>query len=176
MGKLSSLLQLMIYVHYWLLFFKNDNFKHTTTTQRRTFNSFSLFYFFFISSFSNSHRQRNITSIIYIAYRILFAISSFCYVRHYIESEICIVGRFLEDCFYCYSQQIISTAANVSLIPYNLMKVIWDSVTPNPNTNQTLKTLNTTQFLEQNIFFHTNINNKNTCKIACKMQCLKNGL
>ena len=31
------------------------------------------------------------------------------------------------------------------------------------------------QFLEQQIFFHTNINNKNTRKIVCKMQYLKNG-
>ena len=33
-------------------------------------------------------------------------------------SEICIGGRFLEDCFYCYSQQIISAIVNESLIPY----------------------------------------------------------
>ena len=47
---------------------------------------------------------------------------SFCYLMCYIVSEICLGGRFLEDCFYCYSQQIISAIANESLIPYNLMK------------------------------------------------------
>ena len=35
---------------------------------------------------------------------------------------------------------------------------------------------NTAQLLEQKILFHPNINNKNMCKIICKMQCLKNGL
>ena len=35
-------------------------------------------------------------------------------------SEIYIGRRLLEDCFYCYSQQIISTADKESLIPYNL--------------------------------------------------------
>ena len=38
-------------------------------------------------------------------------------------SEIWIGGSFLEDCFYCYSQQIISAIANEFLIPYkDLMK------------------------------------------------------
>ena len=41
---------------------------------------------------------------------------------YHIVSEIFIGGRFLEDCFYCYSQQIISAAANESLIPHNLTK------------------------------------------------------
>ena len=37
-----------------------------------------------------------------------------------IVSEDYVGGRFLEDYFYCYSQQIISTIAKESLIPYNL--------------------------------------------------------
>ena len=41
---------------------------------------------------------------------------------YYIVSEICIGGRFLEDCFYCYSQQIVSALANESLITYKLIK------------------------------------------------------
>ena len=41
---------------------------------------------------------------------------------YYIVLEICIGGPFLEDCFYGYSQQIISDVANESLIPYNLIK------------------------------------------------------
>ena len=36
--------------------------------------------------------------------------------------EICISGHFLNACFYCYSQQIISDVANESLVPYNLIK------------------------------------------------------
>ena len=35
---------------------------------------------------------------------------------------------------------------------------------------------NTTQFLEQMILFHTNINKKDTRWTVCKMQCLKNDL
>ena len=118
-------MQLMIYIHYWLLFFKNDNFKYTTASQRLTFNYLSLFHIFFISSFflsyyifSNSYPQRNITSVVYTAYHS----ESFCCVMYYIVSEICIGGHFLEDCFYCYSQQIKSAVANESLIPHNLMK------------------------------------------------------
>ena len=41
---------------------------------------------------------------------------------YYIVSEICIGGHFLEACFNCYFQQIISAVANESLIPYNLIK------------------------------------------------------
>ena len=29
------------------------------------------------------------------------------------------------------------------------------------------------KLLDQKILFHTNIENKNTCKRVCKMQCLK---
>ena len=46
----------------------------------------------------------------------------FLLLMYYIESDICIGGRFLEDCFYCYSQQIIYAVTNESLIPYNLIK------------------------------------------------------
>ena len=34
----------------------------------------------------------------------------------------------------------------------------------------------TAQFLEQKILFHRYTNNKITCKIVSKMQCLENGL
>ena len=113
-------MQLTIYIHYWLLFLKNDNFKYTTASQRLTFNSFSLFFlsYCFLSYylFSNSYAQRNITSLIYLAYCILW--ESFCYVMYYI----CICGYFFEDWFYCYSQKIESDVANESLISYNLIK------------------------------------------------------
>ena len=36
--------------------------------------------------------------------------------------EIYIGKRFLEHCFYCYSQQITSAVAKEFLIPYNLIE------------------------------------------------------
>ena len=122
--KLKSLMQPMIYIHYSLLFFKNQSFKYTTTFTllhyttlyytRLTFNSFSLFYFFFISSFSfllslfklSCTRKHHV----YKPYHIFHTLS-FCYVMYYTVSEICLDGQFLEDCFYCYSQQSIFVAA-----------------------------------------------------------------
>ena len=106
-----------------MLFFKNDNFKYTTVSQRLTFISFSLLHIFLSNSFlsyylfSNSHAQRNITSVIYIAY-----FGNFCYVMYYIVPEICIGEHFLEGYFYCYSQQIKSALGNESLILHNLIK------------------------------------------------------
>ena len=57
----------------------------------------------------------------YNLYRISYTLS-FCYVMYYLVSEICIGGRFLEDCLYCYSQKILSPVAIESLILYNLIK------------------------------------------------------
>ena len=105
-------------------FSRMTTFKHTTTSQRRPFNSFLLFYsfylivFFFIISFQTLIRKKDHVYNLYIAYSIL----SFCYVRYSIVSEICIGGCFLGDCVYCLSQQIISAVANVSLTLYNLIK------------------------------------------------------
>ena len=125
MWRLNSLIQFIIYIHYCLLIFKNNNVKYRTTSQILTLNSFSLFYIFFISSFSFllslfkfSCTMKHHT---YNLYRISHTLS-FCFVRYYVVSEIRIGGRFLEECFYCYSQQIISDVVNVSLIPYNLIK------------------------------------------------------
>ena len=104
-------------------FFKNDNLKYTPISQRRSFNSFSLFYIFLSSLFllslfrfsrSKQHYVHNLYCISYT--------SSFCYVMYHIVLEICIDERFLEDFFYCYSQQIIFAVAKESLIPYNLIK------------------------------------------------------
>ena len=118
-------MQLLIYIHYWLLFLKYDNFKYTTTSQRLTFNSFLLFHiyylviFFLTISFQTlMHKEiSHLSSISHILY-----FESFCYVMYYIVPEICTVGHFSEDCFYCYSQQIKSAVANESLIAYNLKK------------------------------------------------------
>ena len=112
LGKLNSLMHLMTYIYYWLLFFKNNNLKYAAISQRISFNSLSLFHIFFLFHcflfcyfFANSHAQRSITSRIVFVNRILL---NYCYVMYCIVSEIYIVGHFLEDCFNCYSQQIIS--------------------------------------------------------------------
>ena len=99
---------------------------------------------------------------------------SFYYVMYYIVSEICIGGRFLEDCFYCNSQRIIFAVANESLIPYDLIKRAPETQNVTPSQIKEIK--NTAQFLEQNILLHTNINNRDMCKIVCKMQYLKDCL
>ena len=66
-------------------------------------------------------------------------------------SGICINGPSIEDCFYCYSKQIISAVANKSPIPYNPIKKapepFYTECQPKPNT----KMLNTAQFLEQGV-------------------------
>ena len=75
--------------------------------------------FLFYYPIPNCYAQRNITSIIYKTYGILFLVwymtllwyMIFYYVLYYIVSGICIGGRFLEDCFYIYSRQIISAVA-----------------------------------------------------------------
>ena len=121
---MNSLMQLVIYMQ-WLLFFKNNNFKYTTTSRRRYFNSFSLLYIFFISSFSFllsifkllCTKKHNVYNLYCISTTL-----SFCYLIYYMVLEICIGGRFLEDCFYYYSQKIISAVANESLIPYNVIE------------------------------------------------------
>ena len=167
-------MQLMVCIYYWLLFFKNENLKYTATTQRRSFNSFSLFYFF-LSSFSFLLSLFKLSCIkkhhVHNLYRILHT-SRFCYVMYYIISEKWIRGHFLEDCFYCYSQQIISVVAKESLIPNNFIQrapkntepsKLWHRVTP--------------QTKSKNVKYgSTNVSNENKCKIVCKMQRLKNGL
>ena len=64
---------------------------------------------------------------------------SFCYVRYYIVSDMCIGGGFLEECFCCYSQQIISAVPSEFLIPYNLKNRTFNTVAPNSNSNQIKK-------------------------------------
>ena len=105
MEKLNLLMQL---IHY--IFFKNNNLKCTAISKRRYFDRFSLFYIFFsllpflLSLFRLSCKKKR---HVYNLYCILCTLN-FCYVMYYIVLEICIGGRFLEDCFYCYFQQIIS--------------------------------------------------------------------
>ena len=125
---MNLLTQLMIYIHYWLPFFKNDNFKYIKTSQKVTFNFSSLFYNFlshhffsyYLFFFSNSHAQRNITSIIYIVYRILWFL--LCNVLHSVGNMYW--WTFLRGLFLLLFPKTISTVANESLIPYNLIKKV----------------------------------------------------
>ena len=125
MGKLNSLMQIMVYPFYWLLFFKNNNLKHTAISQRILFNYFCLFLHFFLSSFTflSSLFKLSCTKKprVYNLCRIS-PTCSFCYVMFYIVLEICIDRFSLEDYFYRYSQQIIPAVAKESLIPYNLIQ------------------------------------------------------
>ena len=75
MGKLNSLMQLMVYIYvvyiYWLLFFKNHKLKYTIISQRRSFNSFLLFdIFFFFHAFISYYLFANFHAL-YIVYHIL---------------------------------------------------------------------------------------------------------
>ena len=124
MGKLNSLMQLMIYIHYWQLFLKNDNFEYTVS-QGLTFISFSLFCIFFILSFFFLLSLFKLSCTkkhhVYNLYRISYSLS-FWYLMYYIVLEICIGGHFLEDCFYCLSQKVISAITNESLVLYNVIE------------------------------------------------------
>ena len=81
----------------------------------RYFSFFDLIGFFLLIFFQTlMHKETSrLQSISHIV-----SFGSFCYVMYYIVSETCIGGHFLEDCFYCYSQQIKSVVANKFLIPY----------------------------------------------------------
>ena len=133
----------MIYQHYWQLFFKNDNFQYTAISQRLTL-ILSRYCTFFISSFSfllslfklSCTKKPHVYNLCHISYTL-----SSCYVH---SARNCIGGRFLKDCFYCYSQQIIYAVTNISLIPHNIIKWwqkhrAFDTVTPNSNTSQIKK-------------------------------------
>ena len=117
-------MKLMVYIYYWRLFFKTDNLKSIVICQKNSFNSFSLFYIFslspifLLSLFKLSCAKKH---YVYNLYHVSYTLS-FCYLMYYIVSEIYIGGLFLEDCFYCYSQQIISTATKESRFPITLSK------------------------------------------------------
>ena len=89
----------------------------------RYFYFFYLIVFFLFIYFQTLiHKKKHHVYDLYCISYIL----SFYYVMYYLVSEGCIGGDFLEDCFYCYSQQFISAVAlihcNESLIHYNLIK------------------------------------------------------
>ena len=100
----------------------------------------------------------------YNLYRISFTLN-FCCAMYYVVLEIHIGRRFLEDCFYCYSRQIIFVVAKESLIQraQETQNLKYCNTKCHPEPNQTRK------------IFHTSINSRNMCKIVCKMQWFKNG-
>ena len=123
----------------WLLEIHSD-------ISKKIFQFFLVILQFFLSSLSFLlslqtliHKETSRLNLYCISYTL-----SFSYVIYYIVSEICIGGRFLEDCFYCYSQQIISAVAKGSLISYNLIQKVPETqnlytVTPNATANQIKK-------------------------------------
>ena len=105
----------MVYIYYWLLFKKNGNLKHTTISERRSSNSFLLFYnsylplfSFLLSLFELSFLKKHHVYTLHHIWNTLILY----YVIYYIVSEICICGHLLEDCFSCYSQKNIYALAN----------------------------------------------------------------
>ena len=79
---------------------------------------FTIFYLmvFFLSCFKTSCAKKHVYHLYCIFYTL-----NFCYVMYNMVLEICIDRRLLEDCFYCYSQQVISAVANEFLIPYTII-------------------------------------------------------
>ena len=149
-----------IYKHYRLLFITNDKFRYTATSQRRSFSFLSLLYIFFISSFSfalslfkplrtKKHRVYNLYCISYTL--------SIWYVMYFVVSETFTGGRFLDDCFYCYSKQIISALAIEFLSPNDYIKEnqkqrTFNTVTPNVSPNQIRKKLKYSSVFENKKF------------------------
>ena len=117
----------MIYIHYLLLFFKNDNFKYTTASHRLTFNFFLLSHiFFFVSSLSfllslfkllctNKHHVCK-------QYRISYTLRVFA--MKYVTQcrKFSLMDISYRTVFIAIPQQIKSVVANESLTPYNLIK------------------------------------------------------
>ena len=83
----------------------------------RYFTCFISSFSFLLSILKLSGTKKN---HVYNLYRMSYTLR-FCVVMYYIVSEICIGGRFLEDCFCCYTQQFILAVATEFLIPYNLI-------------------------------------------------------
>ena len=124
--KLNSLIQPMVYMYYWLQCFNNNNLKYLLTSQRRSFNSLSLVYFFFshcfflLSLFNTScAKKHHIFNISLIYIHLIELKFLLCDVLHSVENMYW--WTFREDCFYCYFQQIISAVTNESLVPYKLI-------------------------------------------------------
>ena len=120
MRKLNSLvMHIKIHTYYFSIMItrnKQQRLKEDPLILSRHFTFFLSLFSFLLSLFKLSCTTKHCVFNIYcISYT-----SRFCYVIYYIVLEVCIGGRLLEDCFCCYSQQIISAVVDESLIPYNL--------------------------------------------------------
>ena len=149
-----------------LLFFQNDNLKYAAIPQRRSFNSFSLLYIlFFFHAFIFCYLVQKVYNLYCISY-----ILRFCYVMYYIVSEIYIGRRFLEDCFYCYFQQLVLAVVKESLQKYRTKEplILQHRMPPQTKSNKWKIRLS---FLNKT-FCSTQIQIiKNTSIIVCKMVC-----
>ena len=131
-------MRFMVCLYYWLWFFKNDNLKYTALSQGKSCNSFSLFYIFFLfylfllSLWKISGTEKyHVYNLYFISYAL-----SFINLIYDIAPEIFIGECFLEDCFYCYCQQIISA------LPY--LKNLWFFTTFRIHRTFNTASLNTT--------------------------------
>ena len=111
------------------------------------------------------HKQTSGLKSLFILYTF-----SFCCVMFYIVSKIDNGRLFLKDCFYCYSQQIISTVAKKSITLDKEYQQHRTSNAVTPNTTQTKSNKCKIRFsLLEKRFCPTH---KNMCKIICRMQWL----
>ena len=128
----------MVCLYYWLWFFKNDNLKYTAYLKENLlilspYYTFSFYFIFFLLSLwkISGTEKYHVYNLYFISYAL-----SFINLIYYIAPEIFIGECFLEDCFYCYCQQIISA------LPY--LKNLWFFITFRIHRTFNTVSLNTT--------------------------------
>ena len=146
----------------------------TLNTQQRLKEDFSIlsrhFTFFSNSSFSFLLSLFNFSCTKFLLCNVLQSVGNMYW------------GTFLGRLFLLLFPTNCICCSYESVNAYNFIKRVpekqaFNTVTPNANPNQIkIDATNTAMFLDQKILFYRNINNKNTCKIVCKMECLKNRL
>ena len=131
-------MQFMVCLYYWLWFFKNDNLKYTAYLKENLlilspYYTFSFYFIFFLLSLwkISGTEKYHVYNLYFISYAL-----SFINLIYYIAPEIFIGECFLEDCFYCYCQQIISA------LPY--LKNLWFFITFRIHRTFNTVSLNTT--------------------------------
>ena len=131
-------MQFMVCLYYWLWFFKNDNLKYTAYLKENLlilspYYTFSFYFIFFLLSLwkISGTEKYHVYNLYFISYAL-----SFINLIYDIAPEIFIGECFLEDCFYCYCQQIISA------LPY--LKNLWFFITFRIHRTFNTVSLNTT--------------------------------
>ena len=131
-------MQFMVCLYYWLWFFKNDNLKYTAYLKENLlilspYYTFSFYFIFFLLSLwkISGTEKYHVYNLYFISYAL-----SFINLIYDIAPEIFIGECFLEDCFYCYCQQIISA------LPY--LKNLWFFITFRIHRTFNTASLNTT--------------------------------